>query len=352
MSAAALPPFDLSSPPAPVEFSPAAGFPIQSETQTSPRRFEVIEPEPEMAPARMLDKSVCVTVELHGIGNSKQVSSQAVEVNADKDMLRVSKTLLDSEELKAIRKKDGSIRQFLYNQCVQSGIKWGFYLVPIASVERVEEKLKQLQREREALIDAWLCPDVLTGKSPYEVQVEAQALTLRDLYNPGDYPPAERVRQAFSFEWQYVSFGTPGKLKSISKTMFEEEQKKAARKWEEATNAVQQVLRANLLDMIEHATDKLTGKRGDGKPKIFRDSMVVNLKEFMATFQDRNITDDAELGALVSQANALIEGVDPKTLRTDDSVRDTVRAGFEAIKTQLDAMVTDRPKRAISFEDE
>ena len=58
-------------------------------------------------------KTVFVKLHLGVLGNSRKVSSAQVEVDADKNLIRVSKTLLDSPELQAIRRLDGELRYYL-----------------------------------------------------------------------------------------------------------------------------------------------------------------------------------------------------------------------------------------------
>jgi hypothetical protein len=62
----------------------------------------------------MMDNAVCVAVTIGRLGNSRKISSSQVEVDADKDLIRVGKTLLDSPELRDVQSFDGQIRQMLY----------------------------------------------------------------------------------------------------------------------------------------------------------------------------------------------------------------------------------------------
>jgi hypothetical protein len=55
----------------------------------------------------LVRKTVCIKVRLSTMGNTRKVSTAHVEVDADKDLLRVSKHLLDSAELKALGRFDG-----------------------------------------------------------------------------------------------------------------------------------------------------------------------------------------------------------------------------------------------------
>jgi len=69
-------------------------------------------PEPCTDPAR---KTVFIKLHIGLLGNSRKVSSSQVEVDADKELIRVAKTPLDSPELQAIRTLDGDVRRFLYD---------------------------------------------------------------------------------------------------------------------------------------------------------------------------------------------------------------------------------------------
>ncbi len=63
----------------------------------------------------LVKQTVFVKLHLGLPGNSRKVSSSQVAVDADKALIRVSKPLLDSPELQAIRTLDGDIRHFPYD---------------------------------------------------------------------------------------------------------------------------------------------------------------------------------------------------------------------------------------------
>src|SRR6266436_3474897 len=94
-------------------------------------------------------KTVCIKVRLSTMGNTRKVSSSQIEADADKDLLRVSKQLVDSAELKAITRFDGEIRRFLYNICLPFEI--GIHLLPITALETVEYRLRQVAEDRRQL---------------------------------------------------------------------------------------------------------------------------------------------------------------------------------------------------------
>src|SRR6266853_2147922 len=213
-------------------------------------------------------KTVCIKVRVSTMGNTRRVSTTQIETDADKDLLRVSKRLLDSAELKAISRFDGEIRRFLYNICLPFEI--GIHLLPIAALETVEDRLQKFAQDRQALVTAFL--------SVYPGLCQDAGKRLRGLYNPADYPPIDEVTREFGLSWQYVSFGVPDQLKGISQEVWEQERDKAAQRMAEASSEIQQVLRQSMADVVAHMADRL--KIGDdGKPIRFKESTVSNLVE-------------------------------------------------------------------------
>ena len=129
-------------------------------------------------------KTVCIKISLSTMGNTRKVSTAQIEADADKDLLRVSKRLVDSAELKAITRFDGEIRRFLYNICLPFEI--GIHLLPITALEMVEHRLRQFAVDRRQLVHAFL--------SAYPSLCQDAATRLRGLYNPTDYPAATKSR--------------------------------------------------------------------------------------------------------------------------------------------------------------
>ncbi|HET9215775.1 MAG TPA: DUF3150 domain-containing protein [Terriglobia bacterium] len=291
--------------------------------------------------ADLAKKTVCIKVRLSSMGNTRKVSTAQIEADADKDLLRVSKQLVDSAELKAITRFDGEIRRFLYNICLPFEI--GIHLVPIAALETVEHRLRQFAEERRQLVHAFLCA--------YPSLCQDAARRLRGLYDPADYPPVEDVTREFGFSWQYVSFGVPDQLKAISGEVWEQEREKAAQRMAEASAEIQTVLRESMTKLVQHMADRL--KEGpDGKPLRFKETTVSNLIEFLTNFEFRNVTDDNELQSLVAQARQLLHGVSADDLRTTGDLRTNVQQGMAEIAAQLDTMLMRIGGRKFRFDEE
>lgn len=291
----------------------------------------------------IFDRAVCVAVTFNRLGTKRKVSSSAVETDADRAMIHVAKDILDSDELKEVQGLDGKIRGYIASRALPSLFRSGVWLLPIPLVEEVDKKLEEFRLQREDLTKKFL--------AVYPDKIEEAKRRLNGLFSPTDYPPIERVAAAFGMSTQYLSFGVPGTLESINKAIFEREKEKAQTKLTEATEEITQVLRLALKDLTDHMVERLAPSQ-DGKPKVFKNTLVANMKDFLETFKARNITDDEETEQLVEKAKQLLDGVDPQMLRDNTSIRQYVQKGMTDIKAALDTMVVLKPARQISFEDE
>jgi hypothetical protein len=262
-------------------------------------------------------------------------------VDADKALIRVSKTLLDSPELQAIRALDGDVRHFLYDMCLPFEV--GIHLLPLGLVETVDEKLREFSEKRSVLVEVFL--------AAYPRLCQEAAGRLRTLHNPTDYPPVDKVRSHFTFSWQYVSYGVPEQLREISAQFFQEEREKAEVAMSEACSEIQQVMRASLLELVSHLRDRL-GDQPDGKPQRLRESTLEKLRGFLATFDLRNVVDDQELKEQVDKARALLEGVNTDALRNMPLIRARVREGMADLAAQMDVLAGDRISRKFRFDEE
>jgi len=317
-------------------------------------------PMPAAAPGmNITDKTVALNLTFGRVGNSKKVPKSqiqekaagdatptqdcAVEVDADKNLVGVSKRLLKSKELADIQSHDSEVAQWVKDRSVPSMFRRGIYLVKIEAVQQIEEYLQAAAAKRADLIAKFL--------AVYDKQKAEAEQHLRGVYDPQDYPPKGVVAATFVFEWSYITFATPAKLKEISSDFFEKERAKAEAKWSQATEEAKLLLRAQMKDLVDHLLERLEPGE-DGKKKIFKSSTVSNIATFLENFKIRNVTDDAEMELLVGNAQKLLSNIDPKDLRENEAVRSNMAAGFGMVKTFLDQMVETAGSRKIVLEEE
>jgi len=102
--------------------------------------------------------------------------------------------------------------------------------------------------------------------------------------------------------------------------------------------------------MVNHLRDRLADQP-HGKPHRLRESTVQKLREFLATFDLRNVLDDQELKEQVEKARSLLEGVSTDELRNMPMVRASVREGMTQLAAQMDVLVSDRVSRKFRFDE-
>jgi len=298
-----------------------------------------------------LDKAtVLLSLTITSPGKRRKGRLDQIETDADRDMLSLSKELFDSEELKAIETLNGQLRQWIYKKALQvpSLFRAGVYVLPVAMVEDVDQRLQSHQVQLSDLAALFA--------SAYPGLVAAARARLRSQFNPADYPQAQispdgavyvdqsAVQRLFRIEWRYVTLGAPDALQGISRDVWEREKAKTAAAWRQASDEIRDLLRAGFAELVEHMAERLT-PGDDGKPKVFRDSLVANMAEYLETFPLRNVTNDSELAGLVDQAREMLQGVSPKDLRSNEALRDATARNMAEIKAALDAAATTRTRR-------
>jgi hypothetical protein len=280
------------------------------------------------------ESTVILQVKFGVLGDSRKVSSSQVEVDTDKQLLRVAKKILVSAEFEAIRQVDRRVKKHLDGVCVPFETGTRFLAVPL--IEDVDRKLHEFAQERATLVSRFL--------DLYPALCESMSERLRVLHNPLDYPPIEMVSERFYFTWRHVAYGVPGQLKTISGRIWQEEREKAAQRFAEAQTEAQVLLRESMSELVNHMLERLEAS-DTGKPKVFKKSTVANLTEFLATFDFRNIANDTELQEQVEKARVLLTGVTAEEIRSTADLRTKLRAGISEIAAKLDAMVTTMPRR-------
>jgi hypothetical protein len=167
---------------------------------------------------------------------------------------------------------------------------------------------------------------------------------LGSLFNSGDYP--ESLSGLFKVEWDFPSVEPPDYLRDLSPELFQQEQARVAARFDEAVRMAEEAFTAELAKLVSHLTERITGQE-DGKPKIFRDTAVENLKDFFDRFKLLNVRSNEQLDQLVEQAQRVIRGVEPQTLRENANLRQQVATQLSGVQSVLDGLLVDRPRRNI-----
>lgn len=267
-------------------------------------------------------------------GNSRKVQGDILQTDADKSLLRVSKQLLNSQELEAIKRADFQVRAYLYN--LTHPFDLGVQLLSLQLVEQVDAHLNDYAITRAGLVETFL--------SAYPSLCETASKSLGSLHNPHDYPSVEAIREKFAFSWEIFSFSVPEQLKGMSTVLYSQAKAKLEATMKDAAAEITALMRSDLLELVNHLHEKLTPGI-DGKPRILRDTAVKNVHEWVELFSARNVTNDAELAAVVSELQGMLNGVNGDKLRNSDLFRDKLRQQMDGVKSKLGGLVTEKTGR-------
>lgn len=256
--------------------------------------------------------------------------------------LKLSKTLIVSEEYEAIKSFFGELRAWTYERTVPSFFKEGFQLAHESSIQPLVDRYEKARNEDlPALVETFL------AAYPQQVLNARNDLEPVGLFNAAEYPATEELRAFFGIQYHFIAFTVPEGLPPELRAAEEDKLKKI---YSDAGEQMTLMLRAELQEMIAHATEKLTTAPGE-KPRVFRDSLLGNIHQFIEAFQSRNLMDDKQLAALVQQSKEILIGITPQKLRDLAAVRENTRKQFEAIKTSLDGLIVIKASRKFSFDE-
>lgn len=298
----------------------------------------------------VFNKGVIVIVNFGTPGFDRKVGKDAItstDVKVDKSMLTASKKLIECDEFRNIGTVNGKIKSYMQRRSVPTsvGAIESLYLVPVDEFTEVMAFLKgQRDGERMNAIEAFL--------AAYDKAKTEAKQKLGPLYDEDEYPTKEELREGFYMRIRPLDFSTPGRIKSLDAKMFDDAKAELSRDFQEAAQNMRLLMRETMHQLVGHLAERLTGTNENGKPKIFRESAVMHVTEFLEHFAPRNVTDDAQLATLVEQTKALLKGVDVEALRKPDDYRTQLGKDLTKVTTALDTLLVAKSSRKIRLRGE
>ena len=268
---------------------------------------------------------------------TEQRAQAADTFGAEGDCLSAAKRLLDTRHpafktVAAVKNRAIGYWKSLSLPYPEAGIR----LIRQDRVEPFDEQMNWFQRELADAVDA-------LDERYHELQTAARQ-RLGSLYDPTDYP--ESLRGLFSMDWEFPSVEPPDYLMQLNPELYEQECQRVAARFDDAVQLAEQAFVDELSKLVSHLTERLTGQ-ADGKPKVFRDSAIENLTGFFERFRQLSISSNDQLDELVDQAQEIVQGVQPQSLRDNQTLRQHVATQLSDVQSVLDGLLVDRPRRNI-----
>ena len=283
-----------------------------------------------------------IRLSVHWLGTSKalpasQQAEAAATFGANRDFFSARKKLIDTRH--PAYRKVTSIRNRIVSLWKGMTVPYpdpGLRLIRRDRIEVFESEFSQLQQE--------LAVAVFQLEQEFdELKLLAQE-RLGALFNEEDYP--RQLEHLFHIDVEYPTVEPPNYLQRLNPELYEEQCRRIEARFEEALELAEESFLQEFQELVTHLTERLSGEV-DGKPKVFRDSALTNLTEFLQRFRQLNIRSHAQLEELIEHAERLTAGISPERLRSERSVRETVRSQLQQVGLVLEDQLEIRPRRQI-----
>ncbi len=203
----------------------------------------------------------------------------------------------------------------------------GSRLLPVANHERYTGLMDGL-RERMVRERARFIKD-------YDDNIEKARLDLGKLFRIGDYPSKEDLRDRFGLRWRIVPVPDADHfMAKLASDDADRVKRDIESQVEERLHDAVGDLYRRLGEAVERVSERLR-EDGEGKPLVFRDSMIGNIRDLVDIVPRLNIFGDDELARLCGQVKEKIAAVEPDALRPSKSFDPVARA---RVKRDADAL--------------
>ena len=217
----------------------------------------------------------------------------------------------------------GAVRQELYAQTLPWADE-GWRLLPTANFDTFTDAM----RKRRGAFDTAVSEFV----DAYPSLVEGARILLNGMFREGDYPAAHEVGARFSVEVEFSPVPAQGDLRvALPAETVADIERRTAERVERATQDAMQDAWSRLRDVVAKLRAKLAEKRDDGRPAIFRDSLIGNVRDVVDILARLNVTGDDGLEQVRAQVEAEFAGLSPESLRKSAPARDAAVNKADAI---------------------
>ena len=254
----------------------------------------------------------------------------AVHHDASASAGRYNKRLLPKAAFAALTATMSSTRSSHY----ENSLPWddqGSRLLTVANYEHYTELLDGL-RERMVRERARFIED-------YDDNIDQARLDLGRLFRIEDYPSKEALQGKFGIRYRIVPvLDADHFMAKLASADTERVKRDIEGQIEERLHDAVGDLYRRLGEAVERVSERLC-EDDEGKPLVFRDTMISNIRDLIDVVPRLNIFGDDRLASLCEQVKDRIAHADPATLRPspqfDPNVRRQVKRDADALLQQF-----------------
>jgi hypothetical protein len=302
--------------------------------------------------AKLKAETICVRLDISRCGTSKAFTGEQNQRTAEAFSARAKRVkgrrqVIDDSH-QAWRKVAGILnaaKGYWRSLTLPIPDEPGKRLLKKSAVEKFDEAMTRMQDD---LSDA---KDELRSCESEIIALAREELC--DLWEEGLV--SEGLADEFGLTWGYSEENPPEYLEKLNPELFKREQERVRALFDAAALEATPQLTDELHKMVADMVERLQPGE-NGKPKVFRDSLVGNVKDFFDRFSFLNVGNSADLEEAVARCKAVLtsdgQELTPERIRKDVNLRTAIASEMEQVKAKLDTMVVERPKRRIRFKQE
>jgi hypothetical protein len=250
----------------------------------------------------------------------------AQTLNADTEATRTVTKLYDFnndrwKKIKAIRNKAHDLwTRMSIDYPPQDGIR----LIRRELIEEFRTQFDQLRVDlREAAIEL---------NEQFE-DIIAEAKARRGVaFKREDYPV--HLLDSFDISYRFPSVECAAEIRTLNPQLWMSECAKLRENLDEALHHAESVYLGKMEEMVQTLIDKLS-PNADGSKKVFRDSAVDNIIEFIDEFRKTSIGAGERVQELVKQLSAITENTTPNALRHSKETARRIAEQLEKLNTNI-----------------
>lgn len=304
----------------------------------------LFDPEPQTHdPIAQMRLTMCATrVSFTWLGVRKSLSADqtataANQFEAEPKFVSARKKLLDTNhpKFKAVTAIKGQIQQY-WKSLTLPYPETGIRLIKHIDLQSFPAQMERFQQE--------LRNAVQELDQHFEELKRAAQVRLGQLFDPYDYPA--NLWAQFHVTWDFPSVEPPDYLRRLNPELYERECRRVADRFDQAVELAENAFIEEFHKLLSHLTVRLSGDH-DGKPKVFRDSAVDNLREFFQRFKKLNLRSNEELDAVIHEAECILDNIPARSLRQHDVLRREISEELTTVQHTIDSLLIDRPRRQL-----
>jgi hypothetical protein len=247
-----------------------------------------------------------------GTKTDKKLTTEVSENHRTKsDALRVVKRLVSKEDpdLQMVNKIVSEIRTFHRENTVPWGDD-GARMLPGKHHDVYMKNIRGLIEKGEVAA-AGFC-------AKWPEKLRQARIDLNGTFNEADYPDETTIASHFSFRIIRAPVPDGGDIRvDLPAQEIESMRREISERISEAEKAAENELYARLGEKLANFVNKLNEKGSDGKPAVFRDSLVGNIREICDLIPSLNVTGDQRLEQVRREIMGSIGKLRPDEIRDD-----------------------------------